>query len=454
MGSFDNKNPLSIRRFAEKLKGKSLREALRAQGREADLLNAAKSCGKGSLGNLVQHAYFGIPANSLQEADFSLAGLELKVTPLKKTAKKGLRSKERIVLNLIRYTALAKETTLEKSSFLKKNRRLLILFYIYEKGKDIADLQFFAVLDWTIPAKDLPAIRRDWETIAAAAKNNLAHVLSEGDTLYLGACTKGAGAGSWQEQDNGPTAKQRAFSLKSSYVNRMLEDLIPKDQKSILEGVTLPVKMTFEEWVVDQYRPFLGKSLETLAGRFRTGTKAKHAFNLAATAIAKNILGVEPGEKIAEFERADIQIKTIRLTHKGVLKESMSFRQIRFKEIVEQEWEDSMFYEDLSQRFFFVVFQDDAQGVPRLKKVKFWSVPPKDMYEVKEVWEDTKTKVAKGRYDDFFGASDHDIAHVRPKGRNAADKMKTPQGGMQSKKCFWLNRGYILKQLEGIDPNT
>lgn len=449
MGLFNHKDPLSIIRFAEKLKGISLRSALRAQGREADLLNAAKACGKGSLGNLVQHAYFGIPANSLSEADFNLAGLELKVTPLKRTAKKGLRSKERIVLNLIRYTALAKETTLEKSSFLKKNRRLLILFYIYEKDKDIADLQFFAVLDWTIPTKDLPAIRRDWDTIAAAAKNNMAHELSEGDTLYLGACTKGAGAGSWQEQDGGPTAKQRAFSLKSAYVNRMLEGLIPKDQKSILEGVTLPVKMTFEEWVVDQYQPFLGKSLETLAVRFRTGTKAKHAFNLAATAIAKNILGVGPSEKIAEFERADIQIKTIRLTHKGVLKESMSFRQIRFEDIVNQEWEDSMFYEDLSQRFFFVIFQDDAQGTTRLKKVRFWSVPPKDMYEIKEVWEDTKTKVAKGRYDDLFGASDHDISHVRPKGRNAADKMRTPQGGMQSKKCFWLNRGYILKQIAG-----
>lgn len=447
ISSFDLSDPESIIRYAKRLEGKTLREALRAQGREK-ALQSAKECGKGSLGNLVQHAYFDIPANSLSEADFRLAGIELKVTPLKKTSKKGLRSKERIVLNLIRYTSLAKEETLESSSFWQKNKRLLILFYVYEKGVPIEDLTFFAVTDWTFPEQDVPAIRSDWEKIVAAARGLQAHNLSEGDTLYLGACTKGSGSGSWQEQEDGTPAKQRAFSLKSAYVNRMLETILPTAQKSILKGVKLPVEMTFEEWVVDKFRPFLGQSLDALAGRFKTSAKAKHAFRLAAMAITKNILGVAPSERIAEFERADIQIKTIRLSHNGGLKESMSFRQIRFTEIVEQQWEESMFYEDLSQRFFFVVFQDDEKGAPRLQRVKFWSVPERDMYSIKEVWEDTQTKVLKGRYDDFIGAKDHPIAHVRPKGRDGKDMAPTPQGGRQPKKCFWLNRAYILKQLE------
>ena len=447
MGPFDKKDAQSIFRFAAKLEGKSVRAALRELGREVALADA-KACGKGSLGNLIQHAYFGIPANSESEADFSLAGLELKVTPLKKTGK-GLRSKERIVLNLIRYTALAQERSFEASSFWKKNKRLLILFYTYEKNKPIEDLVITKVKDWTFPETDLRIIRGDWEKIALAARENRAHELSEGDTLYLGACTKGSGSGSWQGQSDGPIAKQRAFSLKSSYVNHILDGAFEEDYDSILDDVEFPPTKSFEEWVVDRFRPFYGKSLEELAGRFETGTKAKHAFQLAAKAIAKSILGVEKGE-IAEFERADVKIKTVRLTNKGGLKEAMSFRQIRFVDIVNEEWEDSLFYEDLTRRFFFVVFQDDEKGIPRLKRVKFWTMPMADRAAAREVWEDTKMKVAAGRYDAFIGMAVHDVAHVRPKGRNAADKAPTPQGGLQSKKCFWLGREYILKQISGM----
>lgn len=447
MPAFDKEDADSIARFAERLRGLSLRQALTAQRRESELDGSVKACGKGHLGNLVQFAYFGVPVNSKSEADFHLAGLELKVTPLKHT-KKGLRSKERIVLNLIRWTNLAAEKSLETSSFYEKNKRLLILFYIYEKGKPIEDLKFFAVKDWTIPKDDLTIVRADWEHIRNAARDNTAHLLSEGHTFYLGACTKGTGDVRDQRQVDGSIARQRAFSLKSSYVNRMLEEMAASKIKSIAAHAIFRDGQTFEDWVVEKFQRYRGKSLASLASTFKTSEKAKHAFNLAAKAIAKHILGVEPGEEIAEFERADIQIKTIRLTRKGTLKESMSFRQIRYQDIVDEEWEDSMFHEDLSQRFFFVVFQDDAQGTPRLRNVKFWSVPDGDMYEIKTVWEDTRDNVAKGRYDRFIGMKDHEIAHVRPKARNAADKAETREGVLQPKKSFWLNRGYIVKQLD------
>lgn len=444
MSRYNARDSDAIIHFASRLQGKTLRQALQGQRREQDL-KLALSCGKGSLGNLIQHAYFGIPANSESAADFSLAGLELKVTPLKRTSK-GLRSKERIVLNLIRYTTLAQERSFEASSFWKKNKRLLILFYIYEKDKLIEDLVITKVKDWTFPERDLRIIRGDWEKIARATRENRAHELSEGDTLYLGACTKGSGSGSWQEQADGPIAKQRAFSLKSSYVNHILEGAFEEDYDSILDDVDFPPTKTFEEWVVDRFRPFYEKSLKDISGRFKTGTKAKHAFQLASHAIAKNILGVEKGE-IPEFERADVKLKTVRLTHTGGLKEAMSFRQIRYVDIVKEQWEDSMFYEDLTRRFFFVVFQDDVKGVPRLKRVKFWTMPAADLNAAQKVWEDTKKKVKAGRFNQFIGMADHAVAHVRPKARNAADKAETLRHGLQPKKCFWLGRDYVLRQI-------
>ena len=47
---------------------------------------------------------------------------------------------------------------------------------------------------WKLPEKDLLIIRQDYETIIKKIKRGEAHLLSEGDTMYLGACTKGASA--------------------------------------------------------------------------------------------------------------------------------------------------------------------------------------------------------------------------------------------------------------------
>lgn len=55
------------------------------------------------------------------------------------------------------------------------------------KGADLPDL--FRIL-WQIPEKDLLLIKSDYETIANRVRKGEAHLLSEGDTMYLGACRK------------------------------------------------------------------------------------------------------------------------------------------------------------------------------------------------------------------------------------------------------------------------
>jgi hypothetical protein len=42
------------------------------------------------------------------------------------------------------------------------------------------------------------------------------------------------------------------------------------------------------------------------------------------------------------------------------------------------------------------------------------------------------------------------VAHVRPKARNAKDKILTPQGNYQIKPCFWLNNSYIEKVITNL----
>ena len=94
-----------------------------------------------------------------------------------------------------------------------------------------------------------------------------------------------------------------------------------------------------------------------------SNTKAKNRYYL----LSKAILSVDGG-KIEEFEKADIQMKTIMLSVTGKLKESMSFPQIKYQQIVKEEWESSDFFENITKRFFFVIFQKDLTGKSCSKK--------------------------------------------------------------------------------------
>ena len=57
-------------------------------------------------------------------------------------------------------------------------------------------------------------------------------------------------------------------------------------------------------------------------------------------------------------------------------------------------------------------------------------------------------KVNGKNYNNFPKASDNPICHVRPHARNAQDVDELPDGRMFPKQCFWLNKEYILSQLD------
>lgn len=154
------------------------------------------------------------------------------------------------------------------------------------------------------------------------------------------------------------------------------------------------------------------------------------------------------GKTIAEFEKASIAIKTIRLEQNGNLKESMSFPNVNYKEIVNEDcWENSALYEMFTQRFLFVVFRKPEiknDKDVRLEKVMFWTMPTKDLEQGRTLWEDTQFKVQMGNYDHFMKTADNPVCHIRPKAQNAADTTESAQGNQVKKMCYWLNREYVI----------
>ena len=145
---------------------------------------------KGFLGILVEEFVFGLDINNRSEADFHIAEVELKTTPLKRHSTKKYSAKERLVFSMINYDKIVTETW-EESSFLKKNKVLLLMFYLWIKEKNLLDYEFkyiklLNLLD-DISSEDISQIRSDWEFIVNKIKKGQAHLLSEGDTYYLGA---------------------------------------------------------------------------------------------------------------------------------------------------------------------------------------------------------------------------------------------------------------------------
>lgn len=450
----------SIINFAKKLKGQTLREAC---GKEIEKHGYK---GKGNFGQILEKFYFGYEPNSDAEPDFKEAGIELKSSPLKTLKNGEFRSKERLVLNIINYLEVHKED-FETSSFWKKNAHLLLVFHLHDRDLDLLDYIIKLVGGWKYPEEDLKIIEHDWNFINQKIKDGKAHELSEGDTFYLGACTKGSTAlKSFRNQPfNDEKAKQRAYSLKQGYVNHIIANIAKEESdvygKIINRADILDKLQSIEDIVISKFEPFYGKTAEEIENdlSLNLNQKAKSYFANLTNAM----LGIELGKKIEEFEKADIRVKTIRLNENNLPKEHISFPTFEYKELVETDWEDSDFKNVLESKFFFVFYQYE-NGNLKLRKVKFWNMPYSDIKEAKTVWDNMIETLQKGeivrevtengiRKTFFPKKGENRISHVRPHARNAADTYELPVvdklTGLTefTKHCFWLNASYVKNEI-------
>ena len=452
----------SIIEYAKKLKGKSLRQVC-----DPKVLEHSYS-GKGNFGQVLEKFYFGYEPNSLAEADFSQIGMELKSSPLKQLKNNEYRSKERLVLNIINYVNVVNQN-FENSDFVKKNASILLIFYLHQAGFDILDYLIKLVDEWSFPSTDLEIIKKDWELITKKIADGKAHELSEGDTFYLGACTKGANALSVRKQPFSEIpAKQRAYSFKQGYVNHIIASIANESKETygkLIPNFQVAKKQTIEEIVISKFKPFYGKSEEEIVNilKIEINTKAKSFY----ANLTKAILGIELDKEIEEFEKAEVIVKTVRLKENDLPKEDLSFPNFKYDEIVNQEWEDSDFKDVLDHKFLFVFFQFENEKLI-LRKVKFWNMPYLDLIEVEKVWTKTKQIVAEGeivkeiktnkngkeiRFTNFPSKKFSSISHVRPHATNALDTFELPKKDKltnqneYTKHCFWLNNTYVKNEI-------
>lgn len=454
---YNPKDKKSVINYAKLLKGKSLRQIC-----PPNILDHNYT-GKGNFGQILEKFYFGYNPNSKSEADFFEIGMELKTSPLKQLKNNEYRSKERLVLNIINYIEVVNQQ-FEDSDFWKKNANILFIFYLHQAGCDVLDYLIKLVDEWNFPSTDLEIIKKDWELIKQKIEVGKAHELSEGDTFYLGACTKGANANSTRKQPFSKIpAKQRAYSLKQGYVNHIIASIANETSGvygKLIPSVAVAKKQTIEEIVISKFKPYYGKTIEQIL--VITGVELNKTAKSFYANLTKAILGIELDKKIEEFEKAEINVKTVRLKENNLPKEDISFPNFKFEDIVNEEWDDSNIKDILEHKFLFVFFQFENEQLV-LRKVKFWNMPYADILEVKKVWAKTKEIVSKGkivkeviestRYTNFPNKSFNLVSHVRPHATNAADtyplpvKDKLTKSKEYTKHCFWLNNTYVRDEI-------
>lgn len=212
---------------------------------------------KGLLGKVVETGFYGYPLNNSAQADFANLGVELKVSGFRTLQTGAWSAKERISLSQINYNQIIHEE-FDFSSVITKSRKLLFVWYEYIKGVDKKDfvIRDFQLYDLT---KVEPIIRNDYKIIQDKVKSGLAHKLSEGDSVILGAATKGA-SGQKQDQPRSPIkAPTRAFSLKNSFVKGVLREHLQG------QSGQLTVQLTPALWLWDKIKSYKGmKQLDIL----------------------------------------------------------------------------------------------------------------------------------------------------------------------------------------------
>ena len=474
---YDERDPVSIEKYAKGLIGKTF-QWVKENSLSSRVGQTNKEDGdKGALGSLIEEHYFGIKPNTDQEPDFKEAGVELKVTPF--FDKKGkLTAKERLVLTMISYQTPV-EDGFYHSHVWAKCRSILLIFYCHNEEILRLFLEIKFVKLFTPPEDDLVIIVNDYKKIVDKIKNGHADELHEGDTMYLGACTKGATAEKStviQFYPPNTPARKRAFAFKQSYMTIVLNKyIILKDEKYevIVANYNELINKSLEDYICGKINFYRGKSDKELCEIFDreyNGNKAQWID------LAYKMLGLN-SNKAEELAKANIKVKAIRIEENGTMKESSSLPTIKFKELVKEEWEDSALFKYFEETKFLLVIFKKINGEYRLTGSQIWNMPHQDILKAEKGWLEIKKIIKEGVgltpcYKNNIVTSiknnlpkkgANEVIHIRPHAKKSyyvfqdgrchgsgriSDSDELPDGSRMTIQSFWLNNTYLLSQID------
>lgn len=222
---------------AKSLEGKTTAQVCKEVVKEDDI---SRVITKATVGYALEK-YFGIKKNSEGEPDFPRLGIELKTIPLKyDPSRKMLSVKEPLSLNIINYMEEHKCRDIKGSSFYKKNKKILLVCYIHDKGKKRSDYVIKYAFLWEMDEKVLEELKEDYDRIVGKIRAGRATDLHQHYDKYLTTCPKHGGVfhdkmspryknAIRPQPFSRMPAEIRAFRLKNKYMNMVISSHLGKE---------------------------------------------------------------------------------------------------------------------------------------------------------------------------------------------------------------------------------
>ena len=353
---------------------------------------------KGQYGNYIEKYFYGYNPNNDAVADFPKVGIELKVTPFKVNKNNSISAKERLVLTILNYMKENLDDFYATHLWGKCSKILLLFYNGLISNTTVADYIIEKIFLYEWFKEDLPVILDDYKRITDKIKQGKAHELSESDGNYLSTCNKGAGKGKDLKQQpySDVPAQQRAWELKSSYMTYLINNKIfnKTEQESVIDTATGTQK-PFTQVIEEKIMTYKGKTASELYHLFNINPNAKGKNNT----LIRKILGLTGDiEKTQEFQKANMNLRVIRVDQNNLPKEDSPFKTYNFIELANNDiWEESHPYIEIcSKRFLFVIFKEVAPKSFILDRVKFWGFPDSKVEEVHRVWQETRDILKAG----------------------------------------------------------
>lgn len=477
---YDRTNIDSIVEYTKKLEGKTFEDVIHEKVEDKSdeiMLEYSNKARKGGLGNLLEEVYYGYKPNSKQDADFEEVGVELKVTCYEVKKDGSFKAGERLVLTMISYDEPV-EKDFYKSHAWKKMRKIMLVYYWRNKllNNNLLYKIGYTKL-FTPPEEDLIIIRKDYEVIINKIESGEAHNLSEGDTFYLGACTKGISAKKStvpQYYGTHKPAMKRAFCFKNSYMTYVLNHFVigNSEAEKIIKNPEEIKEKSFGEVLMDRLGTYKGMRDIDLAEKYGINILNKGYRALIAYAM----LGIT-SNRAEEFIKANIVVKTIRLDKNGRNPEHFRLLDFDFKELASQEWEESDLFDLLtSTQFLFVVYQETSEGTEYIGS-QLWHINSEQLEIVHQGWEAVKERLNAGVtftteingegteiiHNNLPKISDNPIFHIRPHQQLSYYRFKDgsehgkgtisnanclPDGQYMTRHAYWFHSKFITNLLD------
>ena len=431
--------------YTKQIRGKTFKEF------DINHILTSDSKDKGNLGKVIETGFYKYHNNNKAEADFANLGVELKVSGYVKNKNGTISAKERLVLGKIDYNNIVHEE-FNFSLLLFKSKKILIIWYEYDREKEYKD---FVITDFQLydMTGDSLIIKNDFELIKQKVLDGKAHLLSEGDTSYLGACTKGAtGKDRTTQPFSTELAMPRAYSLKNSYMTGIL-----RSAHLILDVDNVEYK-TIEEYVFAQIQKFIGKKqldiFEQVTNKKITGKTPKQLNKM----ISDELIGKDEEllKKNPLFQKVNYIIKNLPVNEVGYPIERMSFRNLIISEF-KDDWEDS-FWKNYFEEVTLIVIcyrgdKGSKNGERTLEGVKQITFNENDV----ELFGKTYNQVKKA-------IEQHDVSllpqpkrfegqilEVAPKGQKGDDAYINFFKKDVTKVCFMLDKDFLFAKLNESD---